>query len=103
MSPDRRSQDRRSDDPRIHTLVEKVAGIELRQVDISERLEVNTQITAEISRNTADIVEVWQSVKGGMRVLGWLGLAAKWLAIVAGCVTAVSAAVYALLHFGGPK
>lgn len=81
-------------------MVAQVASVEKTQAELAEQLAFNTQITAKVVQNTADIVEVWQSVKGGMRVLGWLGLAAKWLTIIAACVTAVGAAVYAMTHFG---
>lgn len=100
---DRRSQDRRSDDPRVTALVAQVASIEQRQEDLSRQLAINTAITAQVSQNTTDIIEVWTSVKSGMRVLGWLGAAARWVAIIASCITAVGAAVYAITHWGSPK
>lgn len=73
----------------------KVAGIE-------QQLADNTELTAQVKQNTADIVQAWQSVRGGLKVLGWLGLVAKWVTIIAAAVSAVAAAAYAIMHFGKP-
>lgn len=35
-----------------------------------------------IDKNTSDIVNIFDSLKGGFRVLGWLGSLLKWLAYV---------------------
>ena len=42
----------------------------------------------------SDMVDAIDSMKGGVKVLGWLGVAMKWIAAAAGAVLAI----YSLLH-----
>lgn len=44
-----------------------------------------------------DIKEIMQFSRSGLKVLGWVGVAARWIAAIAGA----TAAVYALLHVTG--
>jgi hypothetical protein len=87
----------------VNELVEKLRLVEQRQDDIAKQLAFNTEITAAVNQNTADIIEVWRACRGGLRVLGWMGIALKWLTIVAACCTAVAGAYYAITHLGAPK
>lgn len=49
-----------------------------------DRLEVNmlanTAITQDIKSDTAEFLEIFKAMKGGVKTLGWLGNLAKWLA-----------------------
>ena len=79
--------DRRKADPHIIALTERVDNIEA-------SLAANTALTAGVKRDTAAIVEAWTAIAGGLKVLGWLGKAAKWATYLA----ALAAAVAAFLH-----
>ena len=81
--------DRRADDQRLHDLAERVGKIE-------QGLVTNTALTNEVHKNTTAIVEAWTAISGGMKVLGWLGHAAKWIA----AFLAAIAAIYAAWHSG---
>lgn len=92
---------RRADDHRVDALIVEVAAIRQRQVELAEQMVFNTEVLDLIKKNTSDIVEVWKAIEGGVKVLGWIGVIAKWVSIVAGCVAAVSAAFFAMTHWGG--
>lgn len=51
----------------------------------------NTSLTKEIK----DLMEIGRA---GFKVLGWIGIAAKWIAAIA----AAGASVYALFHHSAP-
>jgi hypothetical protein len=38
----------------------------------------NTRITQGIKADTAEFLEVFTAVRGGLKVLGWLGSVLKW-------------------------
>lgn len=50
---------------------------------ISDKLDSNTVATLEGNRDAREILEIFQAVRGGLKVLGWLGTAFKWLAGIA--------------------
>ena len=54
-------------------------------------------LALQTAKNTADLVEFWQTVQGGIKVLGWLGKFAKWAGGIAAGFTAVFAAYQAFL------
>ena len=62
----------------------------------------NAAALAENTRLTKDILDMFSAVKGGFRVLGWVGVAAKWIGGIAGAVAAVWALIYSITH-GGPR
>lgn len=81
---------------------DRLACIEARLLDGSARMD---RMEAELSANTAITVQVrdlLQALRGGLRVLGWLGVAAKWIGGIAAAVTAVWALIHALIHSGRP-
>lgn len=56
------------------------------------------EMRSELKSNTETTVEVRELLavgKGGLRVLGWFGAFAKWVAGIAGAVLAVYAVVHA--------
>lgn len=85
---------------RVDNLDMNVSTMQKRQQEFGEQLKTNTDATMQVEKNTAELIQVWGSFKGGLAVLGWLGVAAKWVAIIAGCITAVGGAFYALTHWG---
>lgn len=81
---------------------DRLAGIEARLLEGSARMD---RMQAELSANTAITVQVrdlLQTLRGGLRLLGWLGIAAKWIGAIAAAVTAVWALVHAAIHSGRP-
>lgn len=67
---------------------------------IEAKLDTNTEVTTEVRDFLA-------AFKGGFKVLGWLGVGAKWVGGMAGAAAAVYTAWYMLTHGGqmppGPK
>lgn len=94
--------DRRADDPRFKKLFHEVGQLKSQQQETFQKLELNTEATLEVKKNTADIVAAWQALSGGLRVLGWLGILAKWLATISTGVAAAGGAWYAITHWGAP-
>lgn len=81
---------------------DRLAAIEASLRDGSVRMD---SMQAELSANTAITVQVrdlLQALRGGLRVLGWLGVAAKWTGGIAAAATAVWALIHAALHSGRP-
>ncbi len=52
------------------------------------------------SRTTQEVRELLDMAKSGLRVLGWLGVAGKWLGSLATAGLAIYGLVYALTHGG---
>lgn len=78
----------------------QLAEYAVQQLDVEKRLR---QMEADLTQNTAittEVRELLQTVKGGMRVLGWLGALAKWLGGLAGALVAIYTAWYAATHGG---
>lgn len=67
-----------------------------------DRLEAsvneNTRLTQGIKADTSEFLEVFNAVRGGFKVLGWLGNIAKW---AAGLGAALSG-LYFAIKSGGP-
>lgn len=68
--------------------------------DFDERLKVVEKKLDANNLATAEILQLVSTFKGGMQFLGWLGVAAKWVASVGAAVGAVYAAVH---WWGGAK
>lgn len=95
-------KDRRGEDPRFKKLFLEVDVLKKQHALMNAKIDLNTQATLETRKNTAEIVVAWQAIAGGIKVLGWLGVIARWLAYIAGAITAISAAWYAVTHWGTP-
>lgn len=106
---DRRSEQRRSDDVKISDQLQDAADVQAlssaevrrciesledRMTDVETGVKDNTAITTGIANDTAEMLDIVKSVKGGFKVMGWLGTFAKW---VAGIV-AMFAAIYAFVQ-----
>lgn len=48
----------------------------------SERIESAINEIRAQRNDTAEMIELFQAMKGGMKVLGWIGLFAKWAAAI---------------------
>lgn len=71
-------------DKRMFDLTQEVTVIKLEQAEFRSLLKENTDATNQIKANTAELLEVFNSFKGAMRVLEWIGKAAKPLGYIAG-------------------
>jgi len=82
-----------ADDPRIDAAIEnlnaRVAQIERDMAANAEITARNTDLIQQIDRNTQDIVDTFQALSGGFRVLQGLGRIARPLACIVGLVAAV--------------
>lgn len=83
--------DRRADDARLKALEERTTRIE-------HAVAENTSLTKTVNTNTAAIVDAWNAMAGGLKVLVWLAKAAKYVTYALGFV----AAAYAVLKGGSP-
>jgi len=64
-----------------------------RMDSFEENLRINTEITSEMHKDTGELLEIFKAMKGGMKVLGWLGSGLKW-AVGVGVALASLWAIY---------
>lgn len=81
-------------------LLARLDAFEKRVTSIEQGLAENTKATLEGNRDAREILELFQAVKGGMKVLGWLGNALRWVGIVAGAGMACYGLWNAITHPG---
>ena len=72
----------------------RFAALEGRMTSVEKGVDKNTEITTGIADNTSELLDLFKSVKGGFKVMGWLGSFAKWFAGIA----AAFAAIYAFVQ-----
>lgn len=89
-------EDRRAEDPRLVAMGKRIDGLVF---DVQQ----NTVITKRIEESTSGLVEAWEALSGGLKVLNVLGEIAKWVTIVVTMVTAVWTAFYVATHGGSPS
>lgn len=90
-------------DKRMNSLTDEVTAIKLEQAQFRVELAENTNATKRIEANTAELLDVFESWKGAMKVLTWIGKAAKPLGYLVG-LGASMAAFWAALKGGvSPK
>lgn len=58
---------------------DRMCRMEAKQVEMKKSMDENTSMTAEA-------VGILNAMKGGMKVLNWLGIGLKWGAMVAGSI-----------------
>ena len=71
-------------DRRMNSLADEIAVVKLEQAESRRLLKENTDATNAIKADTAELLEAFRSFKGAMKVLEWIGKAAKPLGYVAG-------------------
>lgn len=93
----------RAGDKRMDEIVKTVAAIQIEQASAKLLLAKNTETINEIKTDTADMLAVFESWKGAMRVMEMLGKLAKPLGYIVGFVASV-AALWATIKSGvNPK
>ena len=79
----------RAGDKRMDEIVKTVAAIQIEQASAKLLLAENTETINEIKTDAADMLEVFESWKGAMRVMEMLGSLAKPLGYIAALIAAV--------------
>lgn len=89
-------------DDRMLGLMEKVSKIENEHQELKTVLAKNTETVGTIATNTSEMLGVFESWKGAMRVLEMIGRAAKPLGYIASFVAACVAGWMTFKNGGGP-
>jgi len=90
-------------DKRMDSLADEEAAIKLEQAQFRVELAENTNATKRIEAHTAEMLDVFESWKGAMKVLTWIGKAAKPLGYVIGFCASVAALWTAMKSGVHPK
>lgn len=78
-------------DTRMNNLADEITAVKLEQAEYRRLLKENTDDTKAIKADTAELLEAFRSFKGAMKVLEWIGKAAKPLGYVVGLGASVAA------------
>ena len=90
-------------DKRMDEIVKTVAAIQIEQSSAKVLLAENTETIKEIKTDTADMLEVFESWKGAMRVMEMIGRLAKPLGYIVGFGASVAAFWAAMKSGINPK
>jgi hypothetical protein len=90
-------------DKRMDSLTDEVTAIKLEQSQFRAELAENTNATKRIEANTAEMLDVFESWKGAMKVLTWIGKAAKPLGYLVGLGASIAAFWTAIKSGVNPK
>ena len=71
-------------DKRMNSLTDEITAVKLEQAEFRRLLKENTDATNSIKADTAELLEAFRSFKGAMKVLEWVGKAAKPIGYIAG-------------------
>ena len=86
-------------DRRMNSLADEITAVKLEQSEFRRLLKENTDDTKAIKADTAELLEAFRSFKGAMKVLEWIGKAAKPLGYIATFVGAI-VGIWAALKSG---
>ena len=78
-------------DTRMNNLADEITAVKLEHAEFRHLLKENTDATNAIKADTAELLEAFRSFKGAMKVLEWIGKAAKPLGYVVGLGASVAA------------
>ena len=93
----------RAGDKRTDEIVKTIAAIQIEQASAKVLLAENTETINEIKTNTADMLTVFNSWKGAMRVMEMIGKLAKPLGYIVGFGASVAAFWTAMKSGVSPK
>ena len=98
------TNDRAAHDRQLEYLAGVVGKIEDRLDQGAHRMDKFETSIARNNAMTEDIHAMFVAGKSGLKVLGWLGSAFKWLGMISAAAFAIYTAIYAILHGGAsPK
>lgn len=90
-------------DTRMNNLADEITAVKLEQAEFRHLLKENTDDTKAIKADTAELLEAFRSFKGAMKVLEWIGKAAKPLGYLVGLGSSIAAFWAALKGGVSPK
>ena len=90
-------------DRRMNSLADEITAVKLEQAEFRHLLKENTDDTKAIKADTAELLEVFESWKGAMRVMEMLGKLAKPLGYIVGFGASVAAFWAAMKSGINPK
>ena len=93
----------RAGDKRMDDIVKTVAAIQIEQASAKVLLAENTATIQEIKTDTAEMLTVFESWKGAMRVMEMIGKLAKPLGYIVGFGASVAAFWAAMKSGVSPK
>jgi len=89
-----------ADSDKWNLVGQKITVLATHQTELRERVDsLATTVAkhdliinkmADTQKDVRELLDVFQSVKGGMTVLGWIGVVAKWLWPLAAVAIAIS-------------
>lgn len=85
--------ERRSNDP---WRIKIESDIEQLRVEMG----ANTRVTVSLKEDISEVHEILTAAKGAFKVLGWLGVVAKWVGIIAATASAIFVLWYQITHGG---
>jgi hypothetical protein len=94
LPEDRRDPDAPVTRSDLANVQRQLASGDLRMNAIESELRTNTELTA-------DVKDLLDAARSGLKVIGWLGAAAAWMAKIATAIGAVYG-VYQLIRHGAP-
>lgn len=80
--------------------IELRAAIVRRLDDGDARMTRIETALAENTRLTAEVRSIMEAGRAGLRLLGWVGFALKWLGVIATALVAIRVAFYVATHGG---
>ncbi len=85
------SRELAEDEKRMNSIADEITAVKLEQAEYRRLLKENTDDTKAIKADTAELLEVFHSFKGAMKVLEWIGKAAKPIGYVVGLGASIAA------------
>ena len=83
---------------RLNRIEANQARMEANQVALARALAQNTRVTEESRATNEEVRAILSAGKTGLRVLGGLGTAARWLASIAAAIAALKGGIYWMDH-----
>lgn len=90
-------------DKRMNSLADEITAVKLEQSEFRRLLKENTDATNSIKADTAELVEAFHSFKSAMKVLEWIGKAAKPVGYIVGVCASITAFWTAMKSGVAPK
>lgn len=93
----------RAGDGRMDEIVKTISAIQIEQSSAKVLLAENTETIKQIKTDTADMLDVFESWKGAMRVMEMIGKLAKPLGYIVGLGASIAAFWTAMKSGVSPK
>ena len=90
---------RRVEDPWRIDITNRMVKMEAQHTDLKQAVQVNTDICKTVEANTGEIIEFFKAGKGFFKMVGYIGVVAKWTS----AIVAAGLALWGATHLGGGK